>query len=79
MSRLKTADDKISVNQKFESYFERVENLVRKVENAGYQHFLIFPKCSQKFSFSRSLKVGNLFLTLYSIDTHFKASTTDSL
>ena len=33
-----------------------VENIVEKGENAGYQHFLLFPQCLQKASFSRSLK-----------------------
>ena len=35
----------------------RVENIVGKGENAGYQHFLLFPQCFQKPS-SGSLKVG---------------------
>ena len=26
----------------------RVENIVGKGENAGYQHFLLFPQCFQK-------------------------------
>ena len=34
------------------------ENNVEKGENAGYQHFLLFPQCFQKASFSGSLKVG---------------------
>ena len=38
--------------------FDRVENIVRTGENAGYQHFLLFPQCFQKASFSGSLKVG---------------------
>ena len=29
-----------------------------KGENAGYQHFLLFPQCFQKLSFLGSLKVG---------------------
>ena len=40
------------------SFFDRVENIVGKGENAGDQHFLLFPQCFQKASFSRSLKVG---------------------
>ena len=36
----------------------RVENIVGKGENAGYQHFLLFPQCFQKASFSGTLKVG---------------------
>ena len=38
--------------------FDRIENIVGKGENAGYQHFLLFLHCFQKASFSRSLKVG---------------------
>ena len=33
------------------SVFDRVENNVGKGENAGYQHFLLFPQCFQKVSF----------------------------
>ena len=40
------------------SVFDRVENIVEKGENAGYQHFLLFLQCFQKAFFSRSLKVG---------------------
>ena len=35
-----------------------VENSVGKGENAGYQHFLLFPQCFQKDPFPGSLKVG---------------------
>ena len=35
-----------------------VENIVGKGENAGYQHFLIFPQCFQKAFFPGLLKVG---------------------
>ena len=28
--------------------FGRVENIVGKGENAGYQHFLLFPQCFQR-------------------------------
>ena len=37
--------------------FVRVENIVGKGENAGNQHFLLFPQRSQKLPFSGSLKV----------------------
>ena len=30
------------------SFFGKVENIVGKAENAGYQHFLLFPPCLQK-------------------------------
>ena len=33
------------------SVVERVENIVGKRENAGYQHFLLFQQCFQKASF----------------------------
>ena len=37
---------------------DRVENIVGKRENTGYQqHFLLFPQCFQKPSLSRFLKV----------------------
>ena len=38
----------------------RTENVVGKGESVGYQHFLLFPQCFHKASFSRSLKVGML-------------------
>ena len=34
------------------------ENIVEKGENAGYQHFLLYPQRFQKPSVSGSLKVG---------------------
>ena len=37
------------------SVFNRVEN-VGKGENAGYQHFLLFPHCFQKASFLKGVK-----------------------
>ena len=40
------------------SVFDRVENIVGKGENAGNQHFLLFPQCFQKASFLGSLEVG---------------------
>ena len=30
-----------------------VENIVEKGENAGYQHFLLFPQCFQKAFLSK--------------------------
>ena len=58
-SKLKAlADDKINVNEKINFGLGRIENIVEKGENAGYQHFLLFPQCFQKPSVSGSLKVG---------------------
>ena len=43
-SKLKAfADDKINVTEKLKFLLERVENIVRIEENAGNQHFLLFP------------------------------------
>ena len=58
-SKLKAfADDKTNVNEKLKFVLGQVENIVGKRENAGYQHFLLFPQCFQKSSFPRSFKVG---------------------
>ena len=38
------------------SVFDRVEKIVRKGENAGYQHFLLFPQCFEKASFPDTSK-----------------------
>ena len=45
------AYDKINVTKKLKFVMERVENFVGKGRNAGYQHFLLFPQCFQKFSY----------------------------
>ena len=54
-------DNKVNVTKNLQIVFERLENIVGKGENAGYQHFLLFPQCFQTASFSRSLKVGNVW------------------
>ena len=57
LSKMKAfADDKIT--QKLKFAYGRMENVVGNVENGGYQHFLLFPQCFQKATFSGSLKVG---------------------
>ena len=38
------------------SVFNRVENIVENEENAGYQHFLLFPQSFQNPSSSWSLE-----------------------
>ena len=40
------------------SVTEWLENNEGKEENAGYQHFHLFPQCFVKASFQGSLKVG---------------------
>ena len=52
------ADDKIITAQMIISVFDRVENIVGKGGNDGYQHFLLFPQCFQKVSFFGLLKIG---------------------
>ena len=51
-------DDKIYVAKKMKFVLERVENIMGKGEQAGYQHVLLFPKYFQKALSSGSLKVG---------------------
>ena len=41
------ADNKIKATEKSKLVSQRVENIVRKGENAGHQHFLLFPQCFQ--------------------------------
>ena len=49
---------KCSVTKKLTFGLGRVENILGKGENAGYQHFLLFPKCFQKALSSGSLTSG---------------------
>ena len=47
-SKLKAlADDTINVNRTLKIVLGWVENILGKGENAGYQHFLLFPECFQ--------------------------------
>ena len=41
-------DNKINVTEKQKFFLGWLENIVGKFEDAGYQHFLIFPQCFQK-------------------------------
>ena len=38
-------DKKMNATEKLKFVLERVENIVGKGENAGYQHFLLFSQC----------------------------------
>ena len=50
-SKLKAfADDKVNLADKLKLVLGRVENIVGKGKNAGYQHFLLFTQCFQKAS-----------------------------
>ena len=45
-SKLKAlADYKIKVTENFKIILGKVESIVRKGENAGYQHLHLFPQC----------------------------------
>ena len=49
LSKLKaSADDIPNVTQNIKFDCHRVESIVRKGENAGYQHFLLFPQCFER-------------------------------
>ena len=57
-SKLKAfADDRINVTGKLKFVLGSAQSIMGKGENAGYQHFLLFPQCFQKLAFSGSLKV----------------------
>ena len=58
MTKLKAfADDKLIIAEMTDFLFDRAENTVGKGENAGLQHFLIFPQCFLKPSPLGSLKL----------------------
>ena len=62
LSKLKAiANDNLNLNRKLKFPLGRVENIVGKGENAGYQHFLLFSQCFQKASFLGSVKVGTVW------------------
>ena len=61
LSKLKAfADNKLNVPRKIKFAFNKVENEVGKGDNAGYQHFLLFPQALQK-SLSKGRKNQGLF------------------
>ena len=45
------------MTEKLKFVFQRVENILGKGENAGYQHFLLLPQCFQNSTSSGFLKV----------------------
>ena len=46
------------MEKKKKKTFHTLKHIVKKGDNASYQHFLIFQQCLQKSSCSGSLKVG---------------------
>ena len=59
------AGNKIDVIQNQKFVLGRVENIVGKGKNSGYQHFLLFLQCFQKASFSVSLKLVIVWKRIY--------------
>ena len=55
---MSSADNILHVVQMMICVPDRVENIVGKGENAGYQHFLLLPQYFQKAYIPESLKVG---------------------
>ena len=56
-SNLKVIEDVIiNETQKLKFEYNRVESIMGKEENAGYQHFLLFPQCFHNASLLGSLK-----------------------
>ena len=51
------ADDKLNFTQDIKLVFQTVKNIVEKGENAGNQHFLLFPQCFQEALPARVSKV----------------------
>ena len=76
------ADDKRSMAKWWEKKvpkFESVENVLGKEENAGYQHFLLFPKCFQRPSTSRSYKRWIVWQRAGMINRTFRANGKTSI
>ena len=51
------ADNIINVAKMLISLYDKIGNTAGKGENAGYQHFLLFPQYFPKLSSQRLLKV----------------------
>ena len=75
------ADNQLNIVKMTISRYDRVENIVGKGENAGYQHFLLFPPCFTKPSSSGSLKVRivwervNTFVKYFALMAYVKLET----
>ena len=59
------------------SVFDKIENIVGKGENAGYQHFLLCPQCFQNASFlgvvkSRDCVVKSLIVSEHVIGWNYR-------
>ena len=75
MAKLKVSVDDTSntyLNNKF--LFHRVENIVEKEENAGFQHFLLFPQYFQMDLFSGAPKVVKYIALIFLLLVNFATS-----
>ena len=54
------ADNNSYVAQMMIDVFDRFENIAGKGENAGFQHFLLFPQCFLELSFPGSLTLSQM-------------------
>ena len=61
------------------SLFDRIENTVGKGENAGYQHFLLFPQCFLKPYSLGSSKAWIVWLRAKSLDNKVFISLLDTI
>ena len=55
------ADNKLNIDKMQISLLHRVGNTEEKGENAGYQHFLLFPQCFPRPSSLGSLTVWTVW------------------
>ena len=51
--------------------FDRIDNIVGKGENAGHQHFLVFPQCFQKGFFLRVVKTRDFVVKSWGVNCLF--------
>ena len=71
---LQTPDDKLNIAKIMIPLFDRGENIVGKGENAGHQHFLLFPHFFPKPSSLGSLEVG---IACYRVNRWIQVISTD--
>ena len=76
--RLKAfADDKINETEKLKFVLGTGENIVGKGENAGNQHFFLYPQCFQKGLLYRVLKSRDCVVTVRVKSIRLENLTTD--
>ena len=62
------------MTEKLKFVLGRIENIVGKGENGGYQHFLFFPQCIQKAFYTGLLKVMIVWQRLKDEEKNFEYS-----